>query len=75
MAKGELREWFESKERGLAKDFRDEVRSRVPVKTGALRDSFRIVGDEVVSRSPYAGDADKRKPYLEDARRAAVDKL
>lgn len=75
MAKGELRAWFESEERGLVKNVRAEIRSRVPVKTGALRDSFRIEGDEVVSRAPYAGVVDKRKPYLTESIEAAYDKL
>lgn len=75
MAKGELRAWFESKEDGLLKDFRNEVRSRVPVKTGALRDSFRIEGGEVISRAGYAGVVDKRKPYLNESIEAAVERL
>lgn len=75
MAKGELRAWFESKEDGLLKDFRNEVRSRVVVKTGSLRDSFHIEGGEVISRAGHAGVVDKRKPYLNASIEAAVERL
>lgn len=43
------------------------AREKAPVKSGRLRESIAVVGDEVQVQAPYAEKAEARQPFLEPA--------